>query len=146
VKLAGLLGGLLTGPVACSHPPPDATPEGAVRAFLEDMETASDDPRVMPGVYDRLGPGARANLAERARRTSQLQGRHVEAWEMLAAGRFGLPFRPKSLHATIVGGSATVEVLGADPASEHAAVTCVYERHEGQETGGWRIEPKLPDP
>jgi hypothetical protein len=161
------LGLALVGTVACSHPPPDSTPEGALRAFLEDMETATDDPRVMPRIYDRLGPSARANLEERARRTGQLQGRHVSAWEMLAAGRFGLTFRPKSIHASIVGDSATVEVLGADPVSEHATVSCVYVRpdpqeaqrtpdepdrtaapadHERRDVGGWRIEPKLPPP
>jgi hypothetical protein len=164
--LAWMLAQLL----GCSHPPADATPEGAVRAFLDDMETATDDPQVMRRVYDRLGPAARANLVERARRTGQLQGRQVSAWEMLAAGRFGLAFRPKSMRASIVGDRATVEVLGADPASEHASVDCVYERREPKEaprtsddpdpgaasaeqdrrerheTGGWRIEPKLPGP
>jgi hypothetical protein len=165
--LTPLLTGLLAPLVGCSHPPPDATPEGAVRAFLDDMETATDDPRVMPRVYDRLGPVARANLEERARRTSQLQGRQVSAWEMLAAGRFGIAFRPKSMRASIVGDRATVEVLGANPATERASVDCVYERretkeaprtsddpdpaaagadHDRREPGGWRIEPKLPGP
>jgi hypothetical protein len=124
----------------CNHPPADATPDGALRTFLDDMETANDDPRVMRQAYDLLGPATRANLQERARRTSQLQGRQVAAWEMLAAGRFGLAFRPKSMRATIVGDRATVEVLGADPAAEHASVVCVHE------PGGWRIEPGLPEP
>jgi hypothetical protein len=167
VVARAVLGLALAGATACSHPPADSTPEGALRAFLEDMETATDDPRVMRRIYDRLGPGARANLEERARRTGQLQGRHVSAWEMLAAGRFGLAFRPKSMHASIVGDSASVEVLGADPVSEHATVSCVYERPDPQEArrtpdeadrtaapadperrdvGGWRIEPKLPPP
>jgi hypothetical protein len=166
VVLRASLGVALASTMACSHPAPDSTPEGAVRAFLEDMETATDDPRVMHRVYDRLGPVAHANLEERARRTGQLQGRHVSAWEMLAAGRFGLSFRPKSMHASIVGDSASVEVLGADPVSEHATVACVYERpdpqaaqrtsdepdrpagpdHDRHDTGGWRIEPKLPAP
>jgi hypothetical protein len=124
----------------CSRAPPDATPDGAVREFLDDMETASDDPRIMRRAFDLLGPATRANLQERARRTSLLQGRQVAAWEMLAAGRFGLAFRPKSWARTIVGDRATVEVFGADPASEHASVVCVHE------AGGWRIEPGLPDP
>jgi hypothetical protein len=124
----------------CNHPPPDATPDGALRTFLDDMETAGDDPRVMRHAYDLLGPATRANLQERARRTSQLQGRQVAAWEMLAAGRFGLAFRPKSMRSTVVGDRATVEVLGADPASEHASVVCVHEQ------AGWRIEPGLPEP
>jgi hypothetical protein len=126
--------------LACSRQPPDATAEGAVKLFLDDMEAASDDPRVMRRAYDLLGPAARANLEQRAHHTSLLQGRQVAPWEMLAAGRFGLAFRPKTWRPTIVGDRATVEVLGSDPASEHASVVCVHE------AGGWRIEPGLPDP
>ena len=130
----------LAGP-ACSRPPPDSTPDGAVRLFLEDMEAADDDDaQAMRRAYDLLGPAARANLDERARRTSELQGRHVEAWQMLAAGRFGLAFRPKSMRTTTVGDRATVEVVGADPQNEHASVVCVHE------PPGWRVEPGLPEP
>jgi hypothetical protein len=125
---------------ACSHPPPDATPEGAVRLFLDDMEAASDDPRVMVRAYDLLGPTARANLEERAHHASQLQGRQVAPLEMLAAGRFGLTFRPKLYKPMRVGDRATVEVLGADAVNEHASVVCVHE------AGGWRVEPGLPEP
>jgi hypothetical protein len=130
----------LAGSAACGRPPPDATPDGAVRLFLDDMEAAADDPRVMRRVYDLLGPAARANLQERAQRTSRLQGRQVDPWEMLAAGRFGLAFRPKTTRTAIVGDRATVEVFGADPQTEHASVVCV------REPGGWRIEPGLPEP
>jgi hypothetical protein len=126
---------------ACSHPPPDGTPDGAVRLFLDDMEAASDDPRVMKRAYDLLGPAARANLEERAHHASQLQGRQVAPWDMLAAGRFGLAFRPKTMRYTIVGDRATVEVAGADAAQgERASAVCV------REAGGWRIEPGLPEP
>jgi hypothetical protein len=126
--------------VACRHAPPDATPEGAVKLFLEDMEAAADDTRVMRKAYDLLGPAARANLGERARRTSRLQGRQVQPWEMLAAGRFGLVFRPKAMRSAVVGDRAAVEVLGSDPQNEHASVACV------RESGLWRIEPGLPEP
>jgi len=130
----------LASTVACSHAPLDATPEGAVKLFLDDMETASDDPRVMRRAYDLLGPAARANLEERAHHTSLLQGRQVAPWEMLAAGLFGLTFRPKTFSHMIVGDRATVEVLGSDAANEHASVVCVHE------AGGWRVEPGLPEP
>jgi hypothetical protein len=141
-RRAVVLGLALSLPLteACSHAPLDATPEGAVHLFLDDMEAASDDPRVMKRAYDLLGPAARANLEERAHHTSLLQGRQVAPWEMLAAGRFGLTFRPKTWKPMRVGDRATVEVLGADPANEHASVVCVHE------AGGWRIEPGLPEP
>jgi hypothetical protein len=59
---------------------------------------------------------------------------------MLAAGLFGLAFRPKAMRATIVGDRATVEVFGEDQQTQHASVACV---HAG---GGWRIEPGFPEP
>jgi hypothetical protein len=60
---------------------------------------------------------------------------------MLAAARFGLAFRPRTWARPMrVGDRATVEVLGADPATERANVVCVHE------AGGWRVEPGLPDP
>jgi hypothetical protein len=124
---------------ACSHPPLDSAPEGAVRLFLDAMDS-DDNPASMRRAYDLLGPTARANLAGRARRTSRLQGRQVEPWEMIAAGLFGLAFRPKVMRSTGVGERATVEVFGEDPQSEHASVPCVHE------AAGWRIEPALPDP
>jgi hypothetical protein len=135
-----LLGGAFVLLMGCSRPPPDASPDGAVRLFLDDMEAAEGDAREMRHAYDLLGPTARANLEERARRTSRLQGRQVHPWDMLAAGRFGVAFRPKTMRSKIVGDRASVEVLGADPQGERAIVACV------REPGGWRLEPELPPP
>jgi hypothetical protein len=126
--------------MGCSRPPPDATPDGVTRLFLDEMEAAEDDAREMRRAYDLLGPAARANLEERARRTSRLQGRQVQPWDMLAAGRFGVAFRPKTMRAKVVGDRASVEVLGADPQNERATVVCV------REVRGWRIEPEFPEP
>jgi hypothetical protein len=124
---------------ACSHAAPDSTPEGAVQRWIERMEASSEDPRAMKEAYALLGPAARANLEERATRTSRLQGRRVEAYEMIADGRFGLRFRPKNMKATVTSDHATVQVLGNDPALDHATVQCVHE------PAGWRIEPELPE-
>jgi hypothetical protein len=124
---------------ACSRATPDATPDGAVRLWLDKMEQSEDDPRVMKEAYDLLGPSARANLEERARRTTQAQGRRVEPYEMLGDGRFGLNFRPKTMRSTMVGDRATVEIAGDDPTTDHASVRCV------REAGGWRVEPELPE-
>ena len=41
---------------------------------------------------------------------------------------------------SIIGDRATVEIIGSDPAIEHATVRCVHE------AGGWRIEPDIPEP
>lgn len=124
----------------CSHPPPDATPEGALKLFLEDMDESSDDPRLVRRAYALLGPAARANLEERAKRTSRLSGRQVSPWDMLAAGRFGMSFPYKTMRTSVVGERASIEVFGADPATEHASVACVHE------ADGWRVEPGFPEP
>jgi hypothetical protein len=126
--------------LGCSRSPPDATPDGALRLFLDDMDIAGDDLSAMHRAYDLLGPAARANLAERARHTSQLQGRQVQPPDMLAAGLFGLAFRPKVMRPTVVGDRATVEVFGEDPQGEHASVVCVREGRS------WHVEPGLPEP
>jgi hypothetical protein len=123
----------------CSHPPPDATPDGALRLFLDDMED-SDDATSMRRAYDLLGPAAQASLVARAHSTSLLQGRHFEPWDMIAAGLFGLAFRTKAMRAVVVGDRATVDVYGEDPRTEHASVTCT------RVGAGWRIEPDLPEP
>jgi hypothetical protein len=122
----------------CSRAAPDATPDGAVRAWLDDMEGSLGEPKEAREAYSLLGPAARANLEERAERASQMQGRRTEPYELFAAGRFGLKFRPQSMKATISGDRATVEVTGDRRALEHATVQCV------REGGGWRVEPELP--
>jgi hypothetical protein len=135
VRLA-LVALLLAG---CSRSAPDATPDGVVRLWLERMESSTDDPRAAREAYALLGPATRANLEERGARASRVQGRRVEAYEMLAEGRFGLKFRPKSMSANVSGETATVEVLGAEPTTDHATVHCAREH------GAWRIEPDLPE-
>ncbi len=133
-----LLAAVLFGTSACSRSAPDATPEGVVRLWLEKMESAAEDGRAMKEAYALLGPRARANLKERAERASRGQGRRYEPHEMLAEGRFGLRFRPKTMTARIEGDDASVEVKG-DGQDERATVRCT------RENGAWRIEPELPD-
>lgn len=123
---------------ACSRAAPDATPEGAVRLWLEKMESAADDGRAMKEAYQLLGPRARANLKERADRASRGQGRRFEPHEMLAEGRFGLRFRPKAIRSRIEGDDAWVEVKGDGP-EERATVKCT------RQAAAWRVEPDLPD-
>jgi hypothetical protein len=124
---------------ACSHPAENATPEGAVRAWLDHMEESTGDPDEAREAFALLGPRAQQNLAARAARASQVEGRRAQAFEMLAAGHFGLRFRPKAMHATATGDEAVVEVTGDDPGPEHATVRCV------RAADGWRVEPELPE-
>ncbi len=122
---------------ACTRPPPDATPEGALRLWIDRMDVQSSDPKQAREAYDLLGPDARANLEERAARASRAQGRHVEPFEMLAQGRFGLKFRPSAMHAQIQGNGAMVDVTGDDPTVDRATVRCT------REGAVWKVEPDL---
>ncbi len=124
---------------ACSRPAPDATPEGAVRLWLEKMEASTEDPRAARDAYQLLGPRTRHNLEERAERASRAQGRRFEAHEMIAPGRFGMRFRPHAMTARIDGDTANVDVVGEAP-EERATVPCV------RVGAGWRIEVDLPPP
>ena len=125
----------------CSRPAPDATPDGAVKAWLDRMEESDTDPRAVLQAYALLGPAAKANLEERAARASRLEGHRVEPWEMLAEGRFGLKFRPKGMVAKIDGATATVAVTGDEPLTEHAMVHCAKVTDAPV---AWRVEPDLP--
>jgi hypothetical protein len=122
----------------CHRPAPDATPEGVVRAWLDRMEASDGDTHAVKDAYGLLSPAARANLKERAERASRLEGHRVEPWEMLAEGRFGLKFRPKTMVSHVDGDVATVAVTGNEPLSEHATVRCA------REASAWRVEPELP--
>ena len=132
---------LLLGSASCSRPAPDASPEGAVRAWLDRMEASDEDALAIRDAYGLLGPAARANLVERAERASRLEGHRVEPWDMLAEGRFGLKFRPKSMVSHVEGDRATVAVTGEEPLTEHAMVHCA--RVAGPPVA-WRVEPELP--
>lgn len=134
-RRAFLVATLLAG---CSRSAPDATPEGALRLFIEKMETSADDPSAMKEAYGLLGPRARANLKERAERASRGQGKRFEPHEMLAEARFGLRFRTKAMTTRVEGDEANVEVSGEGP-DEKATVKCV------RENGAWRVELDLPD-
>ena len=122
----------------CQRAAPDATPEGSVCLFVEKMESGAEDPHAMREAYGLLGPHARANLKERAERASKGQGRRYEPFEMLAEGRFGLKFRPKTMVAKVDGDDAFVDVRGDGP-EERATVHCM------REGVAWRVEPELPE-
>lgn len=123
---------------ACSHTPPDATPEGAVREFIERMERVDGDPERALAAYELLSANTRENLIERARRASHASGRPMKPEEMLAPSRFVLLFRPHQMQAHVTGDHAFVDVTGMDPNVDRARVPLV------REEGRWRVELDLP--
>ena len=124
--------------IGCSRLPPDASPDGAVRLFLDGMEAAEATParRATPTIY-LDPPRGRTSKNARGARAGSKDVRCIPGtcsrW-VDSASLFG----QRRMHAKVVGDRASVEVLGADPQNERASVTCV------REVGGWRIEPDLP--
>jgi hypothetical protein len=124
--------------LSCSRPPPDATPDGAVREWIDRMNAQVDDPREAPAAYALLSKATHENLEKRAERASLIEGRHASGFEMLATGRFALRFAPKRFASRVDGNQATVEVTGEGP-DQHATVHCVKEGRV------WRVDLALPE-
>jgi hypothetical protein len=127
--------------VSCSRKPPDATPEGALRAWLDRMNGQVTDPHA-PDPFELLSKHTVEGLQKRADRASRVEGHRVEAREMLAQGRFALRFEPRRFVTTIGGDTATVEVLG-DESDAHASVRCVKEGTKNDPR--WRVDLALPE-
>lgn len=130
---------LLGMAASCSHPPPDATPEGAVRELIDRMERVDGNPERARAAYELLSSSTRENLIERAKRASSATGRRMHPEEMLAPSRFVLLFRPQQMQATIMGDRALVEVTGMDPVVDRARVPLVRENDR------WRVDLALPE-
>jgi hypothetical protein len=127
--------------LACSRPPPDATPEGALREWIDKMGAERDGPRQegsARAAYALLSAGTHEKLEKRAERSSRSEGHHVEPWDVLAPGRFALKFRPTHLTSTVSGDTATVRVTGDAP--EDLAVM-----HCAREGKAWRVVLDLPE-
>lgn len=123
---------------ACRRQPPDATPEGVVREFLERMRRLQSDPKDARAVYELLSRPAQANLTERAKRASAATGKRMGAEQMIAPAYFFTRFQAQHWATRVAGERATVELLGVDPAEERASVPCV------REDGHWRVDLALP--
>jgi hypothetical protein len=124
--------------LAACHTRPDDTPEGALSAFVTAMNASRTDITARERAYEMLAAPARASLAARAQRASQLSGYAMQPWEMLAPGRFAMRFTfdPDGLSARIEGERAVVTARG--PAGDRAEVPMV------REGGRWRVALGLP--
>jgi hypothetical protein len=121
----------------CTQKPPDSTPEGAVREFIDRVGRTSVDPTSAKGAYDLLSKATKANLVERAERYTAASGKHISPEEMIAPSSYIERFEPHELKARIIGTHALVHASGLLP-DESADIPCVYE------DGGWKIEMALP--
>jgi len=138
-RRAGVLFAIsLAACAGCSRSPPEASPEGAVRELLDRIDRIESNPAEAKVVYDLLSSRTRANLNERAHRASTTSGREIPPEQMLAPGRFSLRFEPRQMHTRLLRDRAIVDVIGIDPATDHAEVPCVLEQ------GRWRVEIPLP--
>lgn len=123
---------------ACSRPPPDATPDGAVREWIDRMSAEESDPTEARSAWELLSRGTHEALEKRAQRASLIEGRHVEARDVLAPGRFSLRFTPTRFTPRVQGATATVDVAGPEP-TDRATLHCV---REGKR---WRVDLALPE-
>lgn len=122
--------------LACEREPPDARPEQVVEEFVKRMQRVHGDSKAARSAYELLWKEARRNLAERAKRASDVAGREVAPEDMIALSRFSLTFTPKRYTARIDGDWAIVTVKGEG--SKSAEVRCV------REDGVWRVALVLP--
>lgn len=125
------------GSAGCAPRPANATPEGAVREFIDRMRVVGTDPTASKAAFAMLSKRAQQNLAERAQRYSAASGKTIAPEAMIVPSRFLIRFEPQRMTSTVVGSRALVEVMGLGP-DERAKVTCAFENE------GWRIDLELP--
>jgi hypothetical protein len=125
--------GLLVG---CEEEASDAEPDRLVAEFIQRMQRVHGDRKLAKAAYDLLWRDARRNLAERAKRASDVAGREIAPEEMLPPSRFSLHRKPRRYEARIDGDWAEVTVTGEDGTVDR--VKCV------REDGKWRVVLELP--
>jgi hypothetical protein len=126
--------------LGCAPEPKDATPEGALRAFLEAMDRSDQDSHAREDAYHLLAAETRERLARRAELATSLARRRFEPWEMIAQGRYRLRFEGRAgdgLRSEVHGDRAEVIVRGTD--GQEARVPMV------REDGHWRIDLPIPE-
>jgi hypothetical protein len=126
--LASLLG--------CQEEASDGEPERVVAEFIARMQRVHGERKAARAAYDLLWSDARRNLAERAKRASDVAGREIAPEEMLPPSRFSLHHKPRHFDMRVDGDWAEVVVTGEDGIVNR--VKCV------REDGKWRVVLELP--
>jgi hypothetical protein len=122
--------------VGCEEEASDGEPERVVSEFIQRMQRVHGERKAARAAYDLLWSDARRNLAERAKRASDVAGREIAPEEMLPPSRFSLHHKPRHFDMRIDGDWAEVSVTGEDGAVDR--VKCV------REDGKWRVVLELP--
>ncbi len=122
--------------LGCREESSDIEPDRVVAEFITRMQRVHGDRKAARAAYELLWSDARRNLAERAKRASDVAGRELAPEEMLPPSRFSLHHKPRRFEARIDGDWAEVTVYGEDRAVDR--VKCV------REDGSWRVVLELP--
>jgi hypothetical protein len=137
-KLAAL--GIAILLASCGRRAPDATPEGALDAFLSACESASSDPRANAKAFALLAPSARHALEDRARRASAITGKAVSPEQLLSPAWTPIRFEVAKTTTTFDATGATVDVFGVEEATQHVRIPM---EREGE---AWRVRVVIPPP
>jgi hypothetical protein len=121
---------------ACEEEASDGEPDRVVAEFIERMQRVHGDRKAARAAYDLLWGDARRNLAERAKRASDVAGREIAPEEMLPPSRFSLHHKPQHFEARVDGDWAEVTATGENGAVDR--MKCV------REDGKWRVVLELP--
>jgi hypothetical protein len=122
--------------MACEEEAADGEPDRVVAELVQRLQRVHGDRKAARAAYELLWSDARRNLAERAKRASDVAGREIAPEEMLPPSRFSLHHPPRHYEARVDGDWAEVTVTGEDGAVNR--VKCV------REDGKWRVVLELP--
>ena len=125
---------------ACGQAPPDATPSGALNAFVDAMARSGYDPLARKDAYLMLEPSARESLSTRARQATALAaGQTFQPWDMIVREQFRtrFPVSIRRMREEIHGNTATVTVFG-ESSDMKVSVPMV------KEGAAWRVVLNIP--
>jgi len=122
--------------LGCEEEASDGEPDRVVAELIQRLQRVHGERKAARAAYDLLWSEARRNLAERAKRASDVAGRELAPEEMLPPSRFSLRHKPRHYETRIDGDWAEVTVTGEDGVVER--VKCV------REDGKWRVVLELP--